>query len=64
MARLVSRVEIAELLGVTPQRVHQLIGEGGFPAPLITLAIGQVWEWETVKAWAEREGRIPYDDEP
>lgn len=56
---LVSRVEIADLLGVTQQRVHQFIsGRFGFPEPVITLAIGQIWLREDVMEWARRTGRL------
>ena len=32
--RTVRLVEIAELLGVSKQRAHQLVDEPGFPAPV------------------------------
>ncbi len=54
---LVSRVEIAQMLGVSPQRVHQLLQTGDFPEPVADLAIGKVWRREDIEAWAERTGR-------
>lgn len=57
--RLVSRMEIAELLGVTRQRVHQLIAKPDFPAPVATLSVGMIWRREDVEEWARRTGRLP-----
>ncbi len=56
---LVSRVEIAHLLGVSQQRVHQLVAKPDFPAPVIELAIGKVWNREDVERWARATGRLP-----
>ena len=39
--RTVRLVEIAELLGVTKQRAHQIAEEKGFPAPLAEDASGR-----------------------
>jgi predicted DNA-binding transcriptional regulator AlpA len=47
-------VEIAELLGVTKQRAHQIAAEKGFPAPLAEDASGRVWSRYEVQAWAKR----------
>jgi prophage regulatory protein len=60
---LVSRIEIAEMLGVSQQRVHQLLAKGDFPPPLADLAIGQIWERRVVEEWARDRGRLPIDDE-
>jgi predicted DNA-binding transcriptional regulator AlpA len=61
--RLVSTVEIAELLGVSRQRVDQLSRTKGFPAPEAELAIGRVWDQAAVVAWGKATGRLPADDE-
>lgn len=57
------------MLGVTQQRVHQLIIEqDDFPQPIADLAIGQVWERAAIVEWMERtgrrmhRGRRPHDD--
>ena len=55
---LVSRVEIADLLGVSQQRVHQLMQREDFPAPLVELAIGQIWRRSTIERWAKQTGRL------
>lgn len=55
----VGATEIADLLGVTRQRVQQLANEPGFPAPAIVLKASgiKVWVLDDVRAWAERTGR-------
>jgi hypothetical protein len=60
---LVSTVEIADLLGVTRQRVDQLSRTEGFPEPKAELAIGRVWERAEVVAWARAAGRLPAEFE-
>jgi predicted DNA-binding transcriptional regulator AlpA len=47
-------VEIAELLGVTKQRAHQIAEEKGFPSPVAEDARGRVWSRYEVQAWAKR----------
>jgi hypothetical protein len=37
-------IEIAELLGVTKQRAHQLAEKKGFPAPLAEDGRGRLWD--------------------
>jgi prophage regulatory protein len=52
--RNVRLVEIADLLGVSKQRAHQIAEEKGFPAPLAQDARGGVWRRYEVQAWAKR----------
>jgi predicted DNA-binding transcriptional regulator AlpA len=53
-------IEIAELLGVTKQRAHQIAEEKGFPAPLAEDARGRVWSRHEVQAWGSAgEARSP-----
>jgi hypothetical protein len=47
-------VEIAELLGVTKQRAHQIAEEKGFPAPLAGDTSGRFRSRYEVQAWAKR----------
>jgi predicted DNA-binding transcriptional regulator AlpA len=47
-------VEIAELLGVSKQRAHQIVEEKGFPAPLAEDGRGRVWSRYEVQVWAKR----------
>lgn len=54
---LVGAAELQHLLGVGRQRVSQLVTGKGFPAPVAVLRMGQVWDLEDVRAWAEQTGR-------
>jgi predicted DNA-binding transcriptional regulator AlpA len=60
---LVGAVEIAELLGVSRARVHQLASRKEFPKPVATLAMGSIWRKRDIERWAEtwprRPGRPP-----
>ena len=58
---LVSTVEIAELLGLTRQRIDKLSRSDTFPAPVASLAIGRVWRRDDVVGWAQQTGRLPAD---
>jgi hypothetical protein len=63
MPELMSAAEIAEALGVTRQRVHQLRSSAIFPAPLADLRGGAVWDAAAVRRfgelWERRPGRPP-----
>jgi predicted DNA-binding transcriptional regulator AlpA len=53
--------DVAKLLGLTRQRVHQIIEEDPtFPAPAMVLGVGRgrVWETAAVEKWARATGRI------
>ncbi len=55
---LVGTTEVAALLGLSRQRVHQLATEArDFPQPAVRLAAGPVWERDAIEGWAERTGR-------
>jgi len=61
---LVGSAEIGRMLGVSRQRVQQLIKRADFPAPEVTLEMGKVWKRSEVAAWARGHGRdIPDDGE-
>lgn len=53
--------EIADLLGVSRQRAHQLTKRDDFPEPLHQLAAGSIWAGAAVRRWAatweRRQGR-------
>lgn len=49
------------MLGVSRQRVQQLIARPDFPKPDVVLAMGKVWRRDDVTAWAKAHGRL--DDE-
>jgi predicted DNA-binding transcriptional regulator AlpA len=54
---LVGLTEIAEMLGVSRQRVDQLARAPDFPPPMGQLRAGSIWERDDVVAWARRTGR-------
>lgn len=55
---LMGVAEVAELLGVSRQRVHQLVAQTGFPEPVAHLAAGLIWERDEVERWARETGRL------
>jgi hypothetical protein len=61
LPELMSAAEVADELGVSRQRVHQLRGSAGFPAPLADLRGGAVWDAAAIrrfdKGWHRRPGR-------
>jgi len=59
---LISAPEIAELLGVTRQRVHQLAADNPlFPEPFIRLGSGPLWIADAIRRfdreWSRKPGR-------
>jgi predicted DNA-binding transcriptional regulator AlpA len=55
---LVSTVEIAEMLGVSRQRVHQLMRSySDFPEPEATLAVGRIWRKAVIIDWMKAHPR-------
>lgn len=61
LPRLVSAPEVAELLNVSRQRVHQIRSLPAFPAPLYELRTGAIWDARAIEKfgrdWARRPGR-------
>ena len=49
--------ELAQVLGVSRQRVTQIAKRPDFPRPRFVLIMGSVWALEDVMAWAEQRGR-------
>lgn len=61
MDNLVSAKEIADRLpGVSrPQVIYEWRRRHpDFPAPLVELSVGLVWNWPDVERWAKATGRI------
>jgi predicted DNA-binding transcriptional regulator AlpA len=54
---LVGSAEIGRMLGVSRQRVQQLIKRQDFPPPEVTLEMGKVWKRSEVVDWARAHGR-------
>jgi hypothetical protein len=63
LPELVGASEVGEMLGVSRQRVHQLREHDAFPAPLVEVAMGPLWDARAVeafaRAWSRRPGRPP-----
>ena len=55
---LVGATEIAKLLGLTRQRVHQLAALDDFPRPTAVLSSSIIWERSAIEEWARRTGRL------
>jgi len=52
---LVGVAEVAQLLGVTRQRVNRIVQtHADFPAPEAELSAGRVWKTADIEAWAVR----------
>jgi hypothetical protein len=62
LPELVSAPEAADILGVSPQRVHELAaGKAGFPEPVYELRTGKLWLRDAIEAfgrrWERKRGR-------
>jgi prophage regulatory protein len=55
--------EIEARLGISRQRVQQLVSRADWPAPYDELAMGKVWRVEDVEAWV-RAHRPEAGDDP
>ncbi|WFE42528.1 DNA-binding protein [Micromonospora sp. WMMD998] len=60
--RLMGAYEIRTRLGVSRQRVEQLMKRLDWPEPYETLATGRVWRTEDIEAWI-REHRPHLDEQ-
>jgi predicted DNA-binding transcriptional regulator AlpA len=58
---LVGSAEIGRMLGVSRQRVQQLIAREDFPSPEVVLDMGKVWQRAEVEKWARDHGRTLSD---
>ncbi len=58
MDRLLGNAEIGRLLGVSRQRVGQLITRPGFPRPRAILSMGSVCSLNDLEAWADSFDRV------
>lgn len=60
LPELVAAPEAGEILGVSPQRVHELAGgRAGFPEPVYELRTGKLWLRAAIEAFAQRRDRKP-----
>jgi len=60
---LMGQAEIADRLGVTRQRVQQLIARPDWPEPYEVLAMGKVWRTEDIEAWVKANRPAVADQE-
>ncbi len=58
MDHLVGLSEIAQMLGLTRQRVDQLARLPDFPEPDAVLTAGRIWKREDIETWARETGRL------
>ena len=58
MGRFVGAQEIGQMLGVSRQRVQQLVKRDDFPRPVERLAMGAFWRRSDVVRWAKSTGRM------
>jgi prophage regulatory protein len=56
---LVTGGEIANRLGMSRARVHQLATRPDFPEPLGRVGQSKVWRWSDIRAWLPAVGRPP-----
>lgn len=54
MLRLVGATGVAQMLGVSRQRAHQMIAEGKLPEPDAFEGDRPLWEVRTIEAWLKR----------
>lgn len=58
---LLGAAEVGDLLGVSRQRVHQLTQHSEFPAPLVRVRMGPLWDEQAIKKfdreWVRKPGR-------
>ena len=58
MHHLVGVAEIAEMLGISRQRVNAIVrSHSDFPQPEAELSAGRIWLRAEVVAWAKATGR-------
>lgn len=51
---LVAAAEIADMLGLSRQRISQLTAAPDFPKPWTELRMGKIWLASDIRDWAER----------
>lgn len=56
---LVAAAEIADMLGLSRQRISQLAASPGFPKPWTELRMGKIWLADDIRDWASRRKSAP-----
>jgi hypothetical protein len=59
LPEMVGASEVGEMLGVSRQRVHQLRENSAFPAPLVEVSMGPLWDARAIEAFAREWDRRP-----
>lgn len=57
---MVAAAEIAAMLRLGRTRVHMLINDPDFPAPIAELHVGKIWLYADVQRYAAAVGRPVY----
>ena len=58
---VVAYAEIAQMLGVSRKRTHEIVRKPDFPEPIATLSVGRIWSYEDVARYCETTGRHIHD---
>jgi hypothetical protein len=53
----VAYAEIAQMLGVSRKRAHEILRKPDFPDPIATLSVGRIWAYDDVARFCESTGR-------
>lgn len=56
---LLGATDVARILGVSRQRVHQLLDDGDLPTAVTDSARGMLWDRRSIVRWALASGRVP-----
>ena len=56
---IVGAADVAQILGVSRQRVHQLAQTAGFPAPITRIKMGPLWDEAAILTFDSRWERKP-----
>ncbi|MEU4564391.1 AlpA family phage regulatory protein [Actinoplanes sp. NPDC023936] len=62
--RLMGAAEVRARLGVSRQRVYQLINRPDFPEPYAVMVAGRFWEESAVEAWIQVHRPTRSPDQP
>ena len=54
---VVAYAEIAQMLGVSRKRTHEIVRKPDFPDPIATLSVGRIWSYDDVAAYCKATRR-------
>lgn len=61
---MIGAYEIGQMLGVSRQRVQQIVSRADFPAPIKVLAMGKIWLTGDVEKWVREHRTALTEPEP